>query len=240
MTTYKKLTLEEIESLQEKNETLGQDLESLHKLDKIIEELKEKQYQYSKERETILQKYKSEYSSRYNTDLTRERFVVYSTCDIDEANVRIHTINGKELILAGSYYYGQDKFEIIIPDYENFIAQGYYKGTITIYDNDHPYIVINDYTNEAMKEVIYMYLRDDLQNLINNKKNYDKYIVEYTEKSKKLEAEIQSYHDIPDSKISKIFAKASFFNGKDAFMNSLPRKIDVFELLEEDKETDRD
>lgn len=121
--------------------------------------------------------------------------------------------------------------EIIIPDYEEFISKGYYKGTITLYEYDYPYIVVNEYTNETMKEIIYMYLREELQSLIRDKQQTDKNIQTYTEKSKKLEAEIQSYHDIPDSKIKKMFVQAPFFNNQDSFMDSLPRKIDVFDLL---------
>lgn len=46
MSSYKKLTLKEVESLQEKNATLTQDLKAIDKLDKIINELKNNQEQY--------------------------------------------------------------------------------------------------------------------------------------------------------------------------------------------------
>lgn len=231
MSSYKKLTLKEIESLQEKSATLTQDLEAVDKLDKIINELKNKQEQYLEEKKDILNKYKSAYGNGFNTNLTNERFIVYSPCRIDKANLKIHKVDGKQLVLTGYYHYGQYEMEIIIPDYEEFISKGYYKGTITLYEHDYPYIVVNKYTNEVMKEVVYMYLCEELQSLIRDKQQADKNIQTYTEKSKKLEAEIQSYHDIPDSKIKKMFVQAPFFNNQDSFMDSLPRKIDVFDLL---------
>lgn len=231
MSSYKKLTLKEVESLQEKGVTLTQDLEAVDKLDKIINELKNKQEQYLEEKKDILNKYKSAYGNGFNTNLTNERFIVYSSCRIDKANLKIHKIDGKQLVLTGYYHYGQYEMEIIIPDYEEFISKGYYKGTITLYGYDYPYIVVNEYTNETMKEIIYMYLREELQSLIRDKQQTDKDIQRYTERSKKLAAEIQSYHDIPDSKIKNMFVQAPFFSNQDSFMDSLPRKIDVFDLL---------
>lgn len=231
MSSYKKLTLKEVESLQEKNATLTQDLKAIDKLDKIINELKNNQEQYLEEKKNILDKYKSIYGNGFNTSLTNERFIVYSPCRIDRANLKIHKVDGKQLVLTGCYHYGQCEMEIIIPDYEEFISKGYYKGTITLYEYDYPYIVVNEYTNETMKEIIYMYLHEELQSLIRDKQQTDKDIQRYTERSKKLAAEIQSYHDIPDSKIRKMFVQSPFFSNQDSFMDSLPRKIDVFDLL---------
>lgn len=234
MSSYRELTLEYIESLQDKNKQLVSDLDQLETINKKIDELKEEINNLNDKKKKIDKKYKDSWN-KYS--LTDEILMLY--CEnrmFDETNLRIRYINGKSLFLSGSYNYGQHTLYVEIPDYDQFIKDGYHKLTLQYYDSTYTAIIVNRYTPEIMKEIIYMYLKDKLKSLIDHESDLKKWIKGNNEKLEQTKKEIEEYHDVKDSIIRGMYNEIAFSptNMKEEFMDSLPRKIDVHKLLEED------
>lgn len=240
MSCYRKLTLDYIESLQDENTQLVSDLNQLETINKNIDELKEKINDLNEQKEKIDKKYKNRFN-RY--DLTGETLILYSEFPaFNETNLRIEYIKDKTLFLSGSYHYGQGTLYATIPDYEQFIQDGYHKLTVKHYDSTYKAIIVNKYTPKIMKEIIYMLLKQQLSSLLKDQEWQQKQIEEYTEKLKKTKQDIESYHDIQDYTIRELYRKSVFFPTEiiDEFIDSLPRKIDIHKLIEEENKLSED
>lgn len=225
MSMYKKLTLEDIKELQEKNKEINIDLDRLKELEK-----KELELEASlRENKLNIKKINERYESFEGKNLTTERLMLYCpTFSDSEINMRVHKIVDKSLHLSGFYNY-QYTLNIVIPDYEKFITDGYYKGSFTIYNSTHNYIVVNEYTNDIMKEIIFGFLKSELSDLQARKTSREKTINDYKEQIKELDKDIKTFEDVSDDKIQKLYDRLSFFpyDKKESFMNSLPRKTNL-------------
>lgn len=235
MSSYRELTLDYIKELNEENTQLVSDLYQLETIEQNIKKLKEEINDLNDQKEKIDKKYRGLWK-KYS--LTDGMFILY--CDhyrFNETNLKIKYIKDKTLFLSGSYNYGQHTLDVTIPDYEQFIKDGYYKFTFYNYDSTCKAIIVNRYTPEIMKEVIYMRLKEKLKSLLHDQEWQEKQIKEYTEKLQQTKKDIESYHNIHDSTIRGLYNNEIFFptDMKDEFMDSLPRKIDVHKLLEEEK-----
>lgn len=235
MKSNKKLTSEYIESLQEKNDEIVYDIISLESFDKMIRE-KEDELKYLK---NMRKKTADNCSDFRITDIC---LTLYSdNIYIDKSRLVIKYILASEMHLAGFYDFSGKTFNIVIPNYLDFIEKGYYKGDFVFQNEKCTVIIVNEYTTEIIKEIMYMRLKSNLISMVNSKKKFIKKIKRCSDIVKNISLKIDSYHEI-DNEIMKEMYDDEYFptNMKDEFMNSLPRKIDVHKLLEEDNETSED
>lgn len=247
MATYKAFTLEEIEELKSKSQNLIKDKREIEEIKKTISIYEDGIRTLNEEIKTIEKKYKSIYSDKIDMNLTDYSIFLhlYGINDNHMINMRIKQINDdNSIIFVGSYHYGQYSLEIVVPDYREFINNGYYKGTTKEYryNKEDNFILANVYTPEIVKEIIYMYLNDELESKKNDLNYYNEQKRKFEDGVNKVSKLIKGFEDVKDSKILELYKCMDFpVSGcvsKEELLNAMPRKVCI--LKENNKEEKED
>lgn len=219
---------DKLDEMIEKTSQTTEDFKRLSEIEKRQDELNKEKDELNKEASEIRGKYKQEYTNKLKDAL--EGYGVLTVVDSrDHYEGRILNVTEETIRFRYTYHYGSytDTYEISTNELRE-------KGYVKIERNNNNPIYVVDKIKDPLGvyEIIKFRLEVELKGLIHDLEYRKKSLVEYEQKIRDTEKELDQFRKVSDGKITRVFNDISFgvtdLKVEDV-LKALPREIKMYD-----------